>query len=414
MEKKSEIAVFSFAFTPFEGGAEIAAREIMRRLKVFNFTVFTNKFDRQWLSREQEGNLETIRVGRGIRSSRASQLADTGQKSSTRQYYGRFWDKILYIFQAWREAEKLHARKRFRVIWAVMASYGGIAALFFKLNHPTIPLLLTVQEGDSERHLAFGKLGLVGILSQQIIKKADYIQVISNYLKKFVEKRGAGAAIEVIPNGVDLDLFSVRYANAELKAIRENLGISDEYVVITTSRLAHKNGLDFLIQAIAECQKFLDVKCLIIGDGPERRVLRDLAAKLKIESGILFLGQIPQKDLPLYFRISDVFVRASRSEGLGSSFLEAMAVGVPVIGTPVGGIVDFLKDGQTGFLVKPEDPADLAAKIKYVLISPEIRKKTVENAFELVNRNYSWDTIAKSFLNIFDKLISHPTKTGNS
>lgn len=395
---KSNIAVFSFAFTPFEGGAEIAAREIIQRVNNYNFTVFTYKFDRQWLLREQKGNLEMVRIGSG---------RNGGQKGETGRYYGHLWDKVFYAFRAWQMAENLHAKRRFQVIWAVMASYGGMAALFFKLSHPSIPLLLTVQEGDSERHLVFGKFGLVGFLGKQIMRRADHIQVISNYLKEFAEKRGATAPIEVVPNGVDLDLFSVKYTNAELKAIRGNLGIIDEYVIITTSRLVHKNGIDLLIRAVAECRKnFFNLKCLIIGGGPERRALQNLAEKLRVEPNILFLGQIPQKDLPLYFKISDVFVRASRSEGLGSSFLEAMAVGIPVIGTPVGGIVDFLKDGKTGFLAAPEDYEDLAKKIKYVLGNPALRKKVVESALELVNRNYSWDNIAKLFRNIFDRLIN--------
>ncbi len=397
-QDKYNIAVFSFAFSPFEGGAEIAAREIIQRVNNYNFTVFTHKFSRQWLSREQKGNLEMVRFGRG---------GNGGQKGETGQYYGHLRDKIFYVFRAWQAAEKLHAKRRFRVIWAVMASYGGVAALFFKLSHPSIPLLLTIQEGDSERHLVFGKFGLVGFLGRQIIKRADYIQVISNYLKEFAEKRGAVAPIEVIPNGVDLDLFSVKYTDAELKAIRGNLGITDDYVIITTSRLVHKNGIDLLIRAAAECKKnFFNLKCLIIGDGPEKRVLQDLAKKLKVESSILFLGQITQKDLPLYFKISDVFVRASRSEGLGSSFLEAMAMGVPVIGTPVGGIVDFLKDGRTGFLAESENYEDLAKKIKYVLGNPALREKVVASALELAHRNYSWDNIAKLFRNIFDKLIN--------
>src|SRR3989338_1814347 len=125
ISNKSNIAVFSLAYRPFEGGAEIAVREIMSRLKDFNFTVFTYKFARSWLSEERQNNIEIFRLGRG-------------RKGNKR--YGRIWNKTFYVFRAWQEAEKIHKKKRFHLIWAVMASYGGIAALFFKLNHPTIPL----------------------------------------------------------------------------------------------------------------------------------------------------------------------------------------------------------------------------------------------------------------------------------
>ena len=272
ISNKSNIAVFSLAYRPFEGGAEIAVREIMSRLKDFNFTVFTYKFARSWLSEERQNNIEIFRLGRG-------------RKGNKR--YGRIWNKTFYVFRAWQEAEKIHKKKRFHLIWAVMASYGGIAALFFKLNHPTIPLFLMVQEGDSERHMVFGKFGLIGFFGKRIIKTADYIQAISNYLKDFGKRRGAKALIEIIPNGVDLELFGTKYNNAELKAIRENLGITDEYVIVTTSRLVYKNAVDVLIEAIAVCKnKMLNVKCLIIGDGPEYKKIIVQSEKVTVGGNV--------------------------------------------------------------------------------------------------------------------------------
>lgn len=391
-KEKYNIAVFSFAYSPFEGGAEIAVREIMRRLKNFNFSVFTYKFERSWLSKEIQDNIGIIRLGKGSRK---------------KKKYGRITAKIFYILRAWQEAERLHRQKRFDAIWVIMASYGGIAALFFKLSHPKIPMLLTIQEGDSEQHLVFGKFGLVGFWARQIIKKADYIQAISSYLKDFVFKRGAHAPIEVIPNGVDLDLFDTFYKDSEKKALRENLGIKDDYVIVTTSRLVWKNGVDILIEAMAKLkEKRPNIKCLIIGDGPERDKLKVKSEKLKVDGKVIFLGQIPQRDLPLYLKISDIFVRPSRSEGLGSSFLEAMASGLPVIGTPVGGIVDFLRDEETGIFVKPEDPEDLAKKIFMLLGNSDLTKRIISNAKILTHQSYSWETIAILFKNIFDKIIN--------
>lgn len=388
----TNVAVFSLAYSPFEGGAEVAIREIMERLSGLNFAVFTYKFDKKWLSKEQRGNVGIIRLGKGRGGGK---------------YYGRVWNKIFYVFRAWQEAEKLHKQKRFEVIWAVMASYGGIAALFFKLRHPRIPFLLTIQEGDSEQHMLFGKFGLVGFWGKRIIQTADYIHVISNYLKSFVEKKKAKCPVEVIPNGVNINLFSTHYNTRETRAIRQNLGIDDEYVIITTSRLVYKNGIDILIESIARFkEKRPNIKCLIIGDGPERKKLQVLSHKLKVDNNVIFLGQIPQRDLPLYLTISDIFVRPSRSEGLGNSFLEAMAAGIPVIGTPVGGIMDFLRDGQTGFYVNVNDPDNLAKRMQEILENPELRKRVVYNEKALIKENYSWDRIARLFKNIFDKLIN--------
>lgn len=392
LQKLPNIAVFSLAYSPFEGGAEIAAREVIKRLKGLNFTIFTYKFNKDWLSWEEKDGAEIIRVGRGRKGNK---------------YYGRIWNKIFYVLAAWKRAENLHRQRRFEAIWAMMASYGGIAALFFKLRHPHIPLLLTIQEGDSEYHMHFGKMGLVGLFGNYIIRSADYIQVISNYLKNFVQKQGAKCPIEVVPNGVDLELFSARYNDSEIKAIRDNLGLKDEYVIITVSRLVYKNGIDTLIKAIAKFkEKRSNVKCLIIGGGPELHKLKVQSEKLKVDNIVVFLGQMPQRDLPLYFRVSDIFVRPSRSEGLGNAFLEAMAAGLPVIGTPTGGIVDFLQDEVTGFYTEIDNSEDLAKKIQLILENPALKEKVVQNASNLVKENYSWDKTAKLLRNIFDKLIN--------
>lgn len=389
-EKFGTIAVFSLAYAPFEGGAEIAIREITQRLPEFFFTIFTAKFDADSPSEEHDENVKILRLGK-----------------ASRRRYGMIIKKITYIFQAWQEAERQHQRRRFDLIWVVMASYGGVAALLFKLNHPTIKILLTVQEGDSEKHLRYGKFGMVGIFGRILMRSADSIQVISGYLKDFCLRQGATAPIEVVPNGVDEKLFATRYRDAEIRSLRGYLGIKDEYVAITTSRLVHKNGVDILIRAIGKFkEKRQNIKCLIIGDGPERKKLESLSEKLSLENNVIFLGQIRQNDLPLYFAVADMFIRPSRSEGLGNSFLEAMSAGIPVIGTPVGGIVDFLKDGETGFVADAENPDSVAFKMQEILSDETATKKIVIRAEELVHRSYSWDIVAKFMRNIFDRLIN--------
>ncbi|MDD5430708.1 MAG: glycosyltransferase family 4 protein [Candidatus Pacebacteria bacterium] len=391
LQEKPRIAAFSLAFSPFEGGAEVAAREIIKQLPGYSFSIFTYKFDEAWPEKESEANYEIIRVGRGKR--------ENGK-------YGRILDKIAYVHKAWQEAEKSHKKGNFKAIWAIMASYGGIAALFFKLRHPEIPMLLTVQEGDSERHLIFGKFGLVGFFGKWIIKKADFIQAISNYLKNFAAKRGARCPIKVIPNGVNMELFGKKYSDEELNSLRKNTEITDEYVIVTTSRLVYKNGADILIGAVGILKKRIpNLKCLIIGDGPERHKLEVQSEKLGIKKNVLFLGQMKQEDTVAYLKIADVFVRASRSEGLGNSFLEAMAAGIPVIGTPVGGITDFLSDGKTGLVTEPENHEMLADKILELVRDKHIRKQIVANGQDLIRRNYTWDSIGEKFREIFSKLI---------
>jgi len=99
-------------------------------------------------------------------------------------------------------------------------------------------------------------------------------------------------------------------------------------------------------------------------------------------------------------------VRPSRSEGLGVSFLEAMAAGLPIIGTPVGGIPDFLKDGETGLFTKVDDPEDLAKKIELLFSDEALRQKLVRNGRKLVEEKYQWSKIARDMGKIFKELCA--------
>ncbi len=370
------IAVFSVAYHPFVGGAEIAAREIIRRTPDGNFSVFTNRFDAAWPAYEREGNSEIIRVGSG---------------NTLRDYYGRQMEKIMYVFRAWRAAEKAHTRQPFTAIWAIMASYGGIAALLFKLRHPRVPLLLTIQEGDSEGHI-LKRVGIFYPLWKMIFKKADRIQVISNYLGDFARRHGARGPIDVVPNGVDMEKFNGESAKAK----------ETHTTIITTSRLVPKNGVDTLIEAFAKLGG--DVRLEIFGSGPEEKTLKLLAKVLKISDRVQFAGHVEPDELPKYLAKADIFVRASRSEGLGNSFLEAMAAGLPVIGTPVGGIPDFLEDRKTGLFADPGNAADLAEKIKILLKDRALAGEIAARGQRLAREKYSWERVAGDMKGIFSNL----------
>lgn len=374
MSKKG-LAIFSLAYSPFVGGAEVAVKEISDRLPDFQFKLFTYRFDKNWKSQEQMGNVLVNRIG-------------TGGEGS---YYGQFFKKFLYIFQAWLAAEKSHKQNPFSATWAIMASYGGIAALLFKLFHPGIPLLLTLQEGDPEEHI-LKRVGIFYWFWSLIFKKADYVQVISNYLGEFAVRHGVDCPIEVVPNGVDLRAYEIHKS----KPSRSN----GPYTIITTSRLVHKNGVDVLIEAMKLVKR--PAELLVLGDGPQRTALELQSRGIKVK----FLGHIAPEVVPDYLIQADLFVRPARSEGLGSSFLEAMAAGLPIVGTPVGGISDFLTDGETGFFAKVDDPKDLASKIDLLLGDAKLRKRIAQNGKKLIGEKYSWDLIAGKINTIFKKIIS--------
>ncbi|MFH1551668.1 MAG: glycosyltransferase family 4 protein [bacterium] len=168
---------------------------------------------------------------------------------------------------------------------------------------------------------------------------------------------------------------------------------------MNVSRLVKKNGLEDLIQA----GQYLDFpfKILIIGKGSDKDKLIKLTKKLNLEEKIFFLGHIQYEDLVSYYSASDVFVRPSLSEGLGNVFLEAMANELPIIGTNVGGIPDFLKHRETGLFCKVNNPKSIAEQIKEILFDRTLQKKIIMNGMKLVEENYTWHNIALKMKKIF-------------
>ena len=175
-------------------------------------------------------------------------------------------------------------------------------------------------------------------------------------------------------------------------------------MIITTSRLVEKNAIDTIIRALS----FLhgNYKLLIAGSGELFYKLRKLTNELRLTKRVLFLGNIEHNELPQYLHISDVFVRPSLSEGMGNSFIEAMAAGVPVIATKVGGITDFLKDGETGLFCGIDDPKGISEKIELLIENNELRERIIKKAKQMVSEKYDWNLITKNMKeNVFEKML---------
>ena len=376
-ERKKRVLVFSLAYIPFASGAELAVKEITNRIKDIDFDIITLRFDRKWAKKEKIGNVNIYRIGGG---------------------------KLFFSFFAFWKARKFHKKNGYDSVWSIMANRAGFAALFFKLWRPKVKYLLTLQEGDTldypEKRMGLAKI-FIGGLFKKIFTKADYVQAISNYLADWAKNMGAKAPVEVVPNGVSINKYEIRNPKSETNLKSQNSNIK---TIITTSRLVRKNGVDTLIKAMAILyvqHRMSNIKLQILGDGQDEKKLKDLAKELNVQNVVRFLGHIEPEYVYKYLAEADIFVRPSRTEGLGSSFLEAMGAGLPIIGAPVGGIPDFLKDGETGLFCKVDDSKDLAEKIKKLIMDETLVKRIAENGRRLVLEKYDWDNVAKQMKEIF-------------
>jgi len=385
MQKK--ILIFSTNYFPFIGGAEVAVKEITDRISKadIEFDMVVPRYKSTLKRNEKIGNVNVYRVGFGLP-------------------IDKFILPILGCFKGYL----LNKKHKYSAAWSIMASQASIAASLFRMWHKDIPLILTLQEGDEEEHLAryvFGNKFLYRHIIKPwhllVFKNANHVTAISNYLKDRAIKNGVTVPIEIIPNGVSVGHFKAQISSDKVQELRTQLGINkNEKIIITTSRLVKKNAIGDLIEAMRHLPE--DIKLLILGTGPEEETLK--AKSYKLRGRVQFLGNIDHKELPAYLHISDVFSRPSLSEGMGNSFIEAMAAGLPVVATPVGGIVDFLEHEKTGLFAEVQNPKSIAEQMGRFITDDTLRREIIFNAQKMVEERYDWDIIAKNMKEkVFDK-----------
>ncbi len=357
---KKRILIFSVDYFPYVGGAEIAVREITKRINRADFSLITGRNDASLPPIELMDGLTVFRVGVGI----------------------RLIDRYLFPLTALLKARALHNKAPFDAVVALMANTAGIAAWAFKRLHPTMLFILSVQEGDSDvehwRWTWFWRP-----LYRNIYASADRIHAISAHLARRVREIRTDAPITVISNGVDTDLFSGSCDRV----------IHGAWTVVTVSRLADKNAIHDLIDAMALLPS--SVRLVVVGEGLLRLSLEQRTVALGLSERVEFRGCLSHIEIARIFSSTHAFVRPSASEGFGNSFLEAMACGVPVIGTPVGGIPDFLEDGVTGLFCAVHNPQSIASRLRLLMSNEPLRIRLAEQGQRLARERYGWDDIAE-------------------
>ncbi len=241
-------------------------------------------------------------------------------------------------------------------------------------------------------------------VGKQNLKNADKIIAISNATKDYVLRLGAKPKkVKVVYNGVDLARF--RPIIGKREEMRRKLGIpQNAIVVLTVRRLVYKNGVDTLIDsANIAVKKNPRIAFLVIGKGPDSDSVKQRIQLLGIDGNFKLAGFVSDEDLPFYYNAADLFVLPSKSgEGLPLVAMEAMAVGLPVIATDVGGIREVLMDDY-GKLVPPNQPELLAkAILDFATYDFSSHKKELRSMME---EKFSWDVNVARLVEIYEELI---------
>jgi D-inositol-3-phosphate glycosyltransferase len=215
------------------------------------------------------------------------------------------------------------------------------------------------------------------------------------------------AKVAVIPLGVDLE----RFQPADKLDARAALGLKQERIILFVGRIEPLKGLDILINAASLLESDVECSVLIVGGDessqPQIRELTQLARDRGIEHRVAFAGSVDHEKLPLYYNAADVCVVPSHYESFGLVAVEAMASGVPVVASRVGGLSGTVKDGETGYLIPWLCPEPFAERIELLLENEPLRQSLGEAAREAMVR-YRWENVAAAVLDLYHELIDHP------
>lgn len=250
--------------------------------------------------------------------------------------------------------------------------------------------------------------------AKKALRAASRVIANSRYTADLVASVGvARARIEIVNPACDV----TRFAPAEVDGPTRQRLLGPHWnrrVLLSVGNLVERKGNDVTIKALVRIlAKVPDVSYVIVGDGPYRPHLQELARKAGVEDHVLFAGRVSDDDLPLYYRLCEVFVMASRArleqddvEGFGIVFLEAGACGKPSVAGRSGGIEDAVIEKETGLLVEPSDPEQLSAAVEILMLQPHVARRLGERARARVLEHNSWAVIGARIRNIIHAVAS--------
>jgi glycosyltransferase involved in cell wall biosynthesis len=383
----AKICLVTHFFPPHIGGIEKVADEQCRRLVKLGYqvSVLTSK-----TSKQSEPRAEGIKVFSYSILNLAERVGVPYPVLSFKAYKN--------FVEAIKKCDIVHAHGH-----AYMSSYIAckVAQKYKK------PFILTQHNTfiDYQSWLNIVEHVNDWTVGRVVLKGSDRVITVSSKTMEYVLKLGADMSkTSVMHNGVDTTFFHPM----NRKENRGKLGLpKNKTLILTIRRLVYKNGLDTFIESASLLTRdYPYLLFIVIGKGPNRTLIEKRVRELGIGDNVRLAGFVPEKLLPLYYNAADYFVIPSSSgEGLPLVLLEAMACGLPVIATTVGGTPEIIKDMKNGVLVPPRKPKALAETISKFLLNKELGLAIGEEARKTVEDRFTWEENVRQLRDVYDEFL---------
>ncbi len=372
MPSPPAVVMLSANFHPYVGGAEKQALELSKALLGLGIKV----------------RVLTRRVGGLARLDNVC-----GVELRRLPAWGRgLLDSIVFMVSSFLWLLRHHSE-----YGAVHAHLAGSPALAASLAARLLGKRAVVKLGGGRQvsEIAGSRRTAAGRMKLRALARLGPLWVaVSRDLAALLPENGIPAEAVIVPNGVDTEAY--RPAGLEKGELRRRLGWPEGVVFLYAGRLSPEKRLDFFLEEFAAANGGFFVSA---GAGPLEAELRTKAAELGLSGRTRFMP--PAEDIAALYRAADVFVLPSLSEGLSNSLLEAMACGLGVLASRVGGTPEAVEDGESGLLFEPEDRGQLRRQLDRLLRDPELAGRLGKRAREAVLERFDMKIVAKRYKELY-------------
>ena len=246
---------------------------------------------------------------------------------------------------------------------------------------------------------------LIKMLTKFTLRRADMITCDAEFVKREIIRISGYPEdkIVVFPWGIDLNKF---HPGEEGSDIRKRLAWEDKKILIMTRPFKPVYGIEYFLNSLTKVVKDVpSVRILLCGDGPLKDKFVEFVRKHSLDDYVFFAGLIPNEELPKYYNAADVYVSTSLSDGTSLSLLEAMACGLPTVVTDVPANLEWIVDGENGFVVPRRDSKILAEKLVQ-LLQDETRQKAFRNKnIKIAKERADWDKNFEKLVGVYETLL---------